>query len=170
MDPLVFSMSQTEIKVVDLSPPEGVQLIVGQAHFIKTVEDLYEALVTSSPSAKFGVAFCESSGPALVRFDGNDEELTKMASEMGMKLSAGHAFIILLRGIFPLSVLNRVKAVEEVVTVYCATGNPIRVLVADVGNGRAVLGVADGVRSKGLESNDEKQKRKEFLRKIGYKR
>lgn len=163
-------MNQAEIKVVDLSPPEGAQLIIGQAHFIKTVEDLYETLATSSPSAKFGVAFCESSGPALVRFDGNDEELTKTASEMGMKLAAGHSFIILLRGIFPLSVLNRVKGVEEVVTVYCATGNPVRVLVADVGDGRAVLGVADGIKAKGLETDDEKQKRKEFLRKIGYKR
>jgi adenosine/AMP kinase len=163
-------MNQAEIKVVDLSPPEGAQLIIGQAHFIKTVEDLYETLATSSPSAKFGVAFCESSGPALVRFDGNDEELTKIASEMGMKLAAGHSFIILLRGIFPLSVLNRVKGVEEVVTVYCATGNPVRVLVVDVGDGRAVLGVADGIKSKGLETDDEKQKRKEFLRKIGYKR
>lgn len=163
-------MNQAEIKVVDLSPPEGAQLIIGQAHFIKTVEDLYETLATSSPSAKFGVAFCESSGPALVRFDGNDEELTKIASEMGMKLAAGHSFIILLRGIFPLSVLNRVKGVEEVVTVYCATGNPVRVLVADVGDGRAVLGVADGIKAKGLETDDEKQKRKEFLRKIGYKR
>jgi adenosine/AMP kinase len=163
-------MNQVEIKVVDLSPPEGAQLIVGQAHFIKTVEDLYETLATSSPSVKFGVAFCESSGPALVRFDGNDSELTKTASEMGMKLSAGHSFIILLRGIFPLSVLNRVKWVEEVATVYCATGNPVRVLIADVGDGRAVLGVADGIKSKGLETDDEKQKRKEFLRKIGYKR
>ena len=163
-------MNQAEIKVVDLSPPEGAQLIIGQAHFIKTVEDLYETLVTSSPSAKFGVAFCESSGPALVRFDGNDSELIKTASEMGMKLSAGHSFIILLRGVFPLSVLNRVIGVEEVATVYCATGNSVRVLVADIGDGRAVLGVADGIKSKGLETDDEKQKRKEFLRRIGYKR
>jgi len=163
-------MDQTEVKVVDLSPPEGAQLIVGQAHFIKTVEDLYETLATSSPSAKFGVAFCESSGPALVRFDGNDEELIKTASEMAMRLSAGHSFIILLRGIYPLSVLNRVKGVEEVTTIHCATGNPVRVLVADIGEGRAVLGVADGIRAKGLEKDEEKQKRKEFLRNIGYKR
>jgi len=163
-------MNQTEVKVVDLSPPEGAQLIIGQAHFIKTVEDLYETLATSSPSAKFGVAFCESSGPALVRFDGNDEELTKTASEMAMRLSAGHSFIILLRGIFPVNVLNRVKGVEEVTTVYCATGNSVRVLVADTGEGRAVLGVADGIRPKGLETEEDKLKRKEFLRSIGYKR
>lgn len=163
-------MSEAGTKVVDLSPPEGSQLILGQAHFIKTVEDLYEALATSSPSAKFGIAFCESSGPALVRFDGNDGELTKAASEMALRLSAGHSFIVLLRGIFPISVLNRIKGVDEVTNVYCATGNAVKVLVADVGEGRAILGVADGIRSKGLETADDKERRKEFLRKIGYKK
>jgi len=163
-------MKDIELKVVDLSAPEGAQLILGQAHFIKTVEDLYETLVVSSPSAKFGVAFCESSGPALVRSDGNDEELTKAASEMALKLSAGHSFVVLLRGVFPISVLNRIKGTDEVASVYCATGNPVKILVADIEEGRAVLGVADGVRSKGLETEDDKSERKEFLRKIGYKR
>jgi hypothetical protein len=163
-------MEDVDIKVVDLSAPEGAQLILGQAHFIKTVEDLYETLVTSSPSAKFGIAFCESSGPALVRSDGNDEELTRAASEMALKLSAGHSFVILLRGIFPISVLNRIKGVDEVITLYCATGNPVRALVVDVGDGRAVLGVVDGERPRGFEGEKEKLERKEFLRKIGYKR
>lgn len=163
-------MKDIELKVIELSAPDGAQLILGQAHFIKTVEDLYETLVASSPSAKFGLGFCESSGPALVRSDGNDEELTKAASEMALKLGAGHSFVVLLRGLFPISVLNRIKGTDEVASVYCATGNLVRALVADIGEGRALLGVADGVRPKGLETERDKSERKEFLRKIGYKR
>jgi len=163
-------MAGVETKVVKITPPEGVQMILGQAHFIKTVEDLYEAIIVSCPSAKFGVAFCESSGPALVRFDGNDEELTEQAAGIAAEIGAGHSFIVLLKEAFPISVLNRIKGTEEVATVYCATGNSIRVLIADVAEGRAILGVADGLRAKGIETDEDKQARREFLRKIGYKR
>jgi len=163
-------MGRIEIKAVDVSLPEGAQLMLGQSHFIKTVEDLYEALATSCPSAKFGIAFCESSGPALVRFDGNDAQLARAASEIALKISSGHSFVVLLKDVYPINVMNRVKSLEEVATVYCATGNPVKVLVADVGEGRALVGVADGLRPKGVESEKDKEERKQFLRKIGYKK
>ena len=155
---------------MNIQPAEGEQLIVGQSHFIKSVEDIYEALVTSMPSLKFGVAFVEASGKALVRFDGTDEGVAKLASDYAAKIGAGHAFVIVLSGAFPINVLNRLKAVEEVVQIFCATSNPVSVLVADNGKGRGILGVVDGVIPKGVEGDKDKQDRHEFLRKIGYKR
>lgn len=161
---------QPIIKIVEVSPLEGEQIIIGQAHFIKTVEDLYEALITSSTRIKFGIGFCESSGSALVRHEGNEEELEKRAAEIAYKISAGHSFVIVLKDAFPINVLNRIKAVEEVVGIYCATGNPVKVLVAECGEGRGIIGVIDGLASKGIEGEREKKERHEFLRKIGYKK
>ena len=159
-----------KIEEVDIEPVEGEQLIVGQSHFIKSVEDIYEALVTSMPGVKFGVAFVEASGKALVRFDGTDEELAKLASGCAARIGAGHAFVVVLSGAFPINVLNRLKAVEEVVQIFCATSNPVTIIVADTGKGRGILGVVDGVSPKGVEGVQDKQERREFLRKIGYKR
>jgi hypothetical protein len=163
-------MSDLKLELVRFEPVEGVNLIIGQAHFIKTVEDLYEQLASSSPTTRFGLAFCESSGPALIRYDGNDEELTRLAVEYARRLSAGHIFIILLKEAYPINVLNRVKQVEEVVTLFCATANPVEVVVAETGQGRGVLGVIDGVASKGVEGEKEKGERRELLRRLGYKR
>jgi adenosine/AMP kinase len=139
------------------------------SHFIKTVEDLYEALVNSVPGIRFGLAFCESSGPCLVRHEGTDEELRKLAAEKALEIGAGHSFIIFLRGAYPINVLNAVKAVPEVCQIYCATGNPVEVIVAETEQGRGILGVVDGYRSKGVESEKEVAERKSFLRRIGYK-
>ena len=155
---------------VRLEVPEGRQLIIGQAHFIKTVEDLYEAMVTSMPGIKFGVAFCEASGKALVRFDGSDQKLADAARDYATKVGAGHSFFVVLDGAFPINVLNRIKAVEEVAQVYCATSNPVTVLVAEASGGRGILGVIDGVTPKGAESDRDREERRGFLRKIGYKR
>lgn len=156
--------------MVSIKVPEGLNIIIGQSHFIKTVEDLYETLVSSSPSIKFGIAFCESSGPALIRHDGNDEELRRLAIEYAKMLAAGHCFVILLKDAYPINVLNRIKSVEEVVKVFCATANPIQIVIAETEQGRGILGVIDGISSKGVESEEDIAKRKEFLRKIGYKR
>ena len=155
---------------VIIEVPEGYQLILGQAHFIKSVEDLYETLMTSMPGLKFGVAFCEASGKALVRFDGSDPDLTKLAQEYASRIAAGHTFVVAISGAFPINVLNRIKAVDEVVQIFCATSNPVTVVVADSGKGRGVLGVIDGVIPKGVESAADKTERHDFLRKIGYKR
>jgi hypothetical protein len=155
---------------VPLEIPEGCQLILGQAHFVKTAEDLYEALATSMPGLKFGVAFCEASGKTLVRSEGSDPGMIAKAQEFAMKLRAGHSFVVILSGAFPINVLNRIKGVEEVVGVYCATANPVTVVVAEAGSGRGILGVIDGVPPKGLESEADRQERREFLRRIGYKR
>ena len=159
-----------KIDEVEIEAVEGHQLIVGQAHFIKTVEDIYEALVTSMPGLKFGVAFVEASGKALVRFEGSDEELAKLASGYAAKIGAGHSFVVVLSDAFPINVLNRLKAVEEVVQIFCATSNPVTILVADTGKGRGVMGVVDGVSPKGVEGAQDKEDRRAFLRKIGYKR
>jgi adenosine/AMP kinase len=159
-----------KIEEVQISVPEGHQLIIGQAHFIKTVEDLYETLVTSMPGIRFGVAFCEASGKALVRFDGSDEELAEKARECAARLAAGHSFVVVLEGAFPINVLNRIKAVDEVAQVFCATSNPVVAVVADSGSGRGILGVIDGVAPRGSEGAEDKDERKAFLRKIGYKR
>lgn len=159
-----------EIERVDIEVPDGHQLILGQAHFIKTVEDLYESLVTSMPGIRFGVAFCEASGKSLVRSDGSDPALTKLAREYATRVGAGHLFAVVITGAFPINVLNRVKAVEEVLQVFCATSNPVTVVVADSGKGRGVLGVIDGTSPKGEESDKDREERREFLRKIGYKR
>ena len=153
-----------------LDVPEGCQLILGQSHFIKTVEDLYEALVSSAPGIKFGVAFCEASGRALVRYDGSDPDATSLARDFAQKLGGGHCFVIVLIGSFPINVLNRIKNVEEVVSILCATSNTVTVVIADNGKGRGILGVIDGVSPSGVESEEDKRERHEFLRKIGYKR
>jgi adenosine/AMP kinase len=159
-----------EIYEVEIRVPDGNQIIIGQAHFIKTVEDLYETLSTSMPGLKFGVAFCEASGKALIRFDGSDPAATALAREYATQISAGHIFVIVLGSAFPINVVNRVKAVEEVLQIFCATSNPVTVIVADNGKGRGILGVIDGTTSKGSESDVEKAERQALLRKIGYKR
>ena len=158
-----------ELRVVAIEKPEEVNLILGQSHFIKTVEDLHEAMVGSVPEVRFAVAFCESSGPALVRWSGTDDELIELAKRNALALSCGHVFLILMRGVFPIHVLNAVKAVPEVCGIYCATANPLQVIVAETEQGRGVLGVVDGVRTKGVESEADIQMRKELLRRFGYK-
>jgi adenosine/AMP kinase len=166
----VEALMPMEIKEVHIEVPEGQQIIIGQAHFIKTVEDLYEALVTSMPGLKFGVAFCEASGKARIRFDGSDPALSKAAQGHASKIGAGHVFVVVLSGAFPINVLNRLKAVEEVANLFCATSNPVTVVVANSGKGRGVLGVIDGVSPQGSETEQDKVDRHAFLRKIGYKR
>ncbi len=159
-----------KIEEVEIRVPDGQQLILGQAHFIKSVEDLYESLVTSMPGLRFGVAFCEASGKALIRFDGSDNALSEAARDYAARIGAGHLFVIVLAGAFPINVLSRVKAVDEVLQVFCATSNPVVVIVADSGAGRGVLGVIDGVSPKGTETDKDRDERHSFLRKIGYKR
>mgnify|MGYP000344834633 CR=1 FL=1 len=156
-------------EIVRIETPEGCNLILGMAHFIKTVEDLYEALVGSVPNLKFGLAFCESSGPCLVRHEGTDEELRRKAAEEAFKLAAGHCFLIFLRNAYPINVLNAIKSVQEVCRIFCATANPVEVVVAETEQGRGILGVIDGYKSKGIEGEEDIKARKEFLRKIGYK-
>ncbi len=158
-----------EIKVIKIKKPDEVNLILGQSHFIKTVEDLHEAMVTSVPGAKFGLAFCESSGPCLVRWSGTDKELTELARANAMELAAGHSFLILMRDFFPINILNTVKGLPEVCRIFCATANPVDVIIAETETGRGILGVVDGMKSKGVEREDDIRARKEFLRKIGYK-
>ena len=159
-----------EIKIIRIAIPEGCNIILGQTHFIKTAEDLYEIITTSCPHAKFGIAFCEASGPCLVRVDGNDEALKSIAADNAMILGAGHCFIILLKDAFPINVLNAVKSCPEVCSIYCATSNPLQAIVADTGEGRGILGVVDGAAPMGIETETDAMHRKEFLRKIGYKR
>ena len=158
-----------DIRLVPIVKPEEMNFILGQAHFIKTVEDLHEAIVTTAPHMKFGLAFCESSGLALVRHSGNDETLIEIAKTNAFAIGAGHAFIIFMTGGFPVNILNAVKAVPEVCRIYCATANPAEVVVGETEQGRAILGVVDGVRTKGIEGPDGIEWRKGFLRKIGYK-
>ena len=158
-----------ETKVIGIEVPEGVNVILGQSHFIKTVEDLHEAVVGGVPNAKFGVAFSESSGPCLVRVSGNDQELTALAGKAALKIGAGHAFIVLLKDAYPINVLDKIKAVPEVCSIYAATANPIQVVVAETGQGRGVLGVIDGSKPKDVETPKDVEDRKNFLRKIGYK-
>lgn len=159
-----------ELKSVKVSFPEGANVIIGQTHFIKTTEDLYEAIVGTVPGAKFGIAFCEASGPCLVRVEGNDDKLRNLAAENAMKIGAGHTFVIILENAYPINVLNRIKDVQEVCTVFCATANPVDVIVAETKLGRGVVGVIDGERPKGVETAKDAEDRKAFLRKIGYKR
>ncbi len=164
-------MSQeVKFKVVDIPVPEGTNIIIGQSHFIKTVEDLYEALVTSTPSIKFGIGFCEASAKRLVRHDGNNEELRKLAAEAAYKIGAGHVFVVYIKDAWPINVLNALKHVQEVVTIYCATANPVQVIVAETNQGRALVGVVDGYTPLGIEKEEDIKERHEFLRKIGYKR
>ena len=159
-----------ELTVVQIEKPEAVNLILGQAHFIKTVEDLHEVLVGSVPGIKFGLAFCESSGPALARASGTDDELIELAKRNALALGAGHSFIILLgEGFYPVNVLNAVKMVPEVCRIFCATANPVEVVLAETEQGRGILGVVDGIKTKGSETEDDIAQRKNFLRMIGYK-
>lgn len=159
-----------ELKTVAIEKLEELNFILGQSHFIKTVEDIHEALVTAVPGIKFGLAFCESSGPCLVRASGSDEELTELAKRNALNLAAGHAFIIILgQGFYPLNVLNTVKNVPEVCRIFCATANPVEVILAETEQGRGILGVIDGLKTKGVESEEDVAKRKDFLRMIGYK-
>jgi uncharacterized protein len=157
-----------EMKTVKIEPKD-CQIILGQAHFIKSVEDLHEALVNSVPGIKFGVAFCESSGPCLVRHSGTDWELEKSAADYAFKLACGHCFVILMKEAYPINVLPRLKEVPEVANIYAATANTLNVIVAEDEQGRGILGVIDGLKSKGIETETEILERKEFLRKIGYK-
>jgi uncharacterized protein len=159
-----------DLKTVSLEIPEGGNLIVGQTHFIKSVEDLYEALVNTVPQMKFGIAFNEASGPCLTRVDGNDEALKSIATRNATAVGAGHLFVIAMRDGYPINVLGRIKDVPEVCSVFCATANPASVIVAENEQGRGVLGVIDGASPKGVETADDAAKRREFLRKIGYKR
>jgi adenosine/AMP kinase len=158
-----------ETKVYKLKIPEGTNVILGQTHFIKTTEDLYEALVNSVPQIKFGLAFCEASGPCLVRSEGNDEELKKLAENSAFEIGAGHSFIIYIKNAFPINVLNAIKNCPEICNIFCATANPVEVIIAETELGRGVLGVIDGFKPKGIEKEEDKKHRKEFLRKIGYK-
>jgi adenosine/AMP kinase len=157
-----------ELKTVNIDPKD-CQVILGQAHFIKTVEDLHEALVNSVPGIKFGLAFCESSGPCLIRHSGTDESLRSMAASYAMDLACGHTFIILMKDVFPINVLPRLKDVPEVVNFYAATANLLTVIVAENEQGRGILGVIDGMKSKGIETEEDIKERKELLRKFGYK-
>lgn len=159
-----------ELKVIALEVPEGGNLIVGQSHFIKTVEDVYEAIVNTVPQMKFGIAFNEASGPCLTRVDGNDEELKANATRNATAIAAGHIFVVSLRDGYPINLLSRIKDVPEVVGLYCATANPVEVVVAESAQGRGILGVIDGFSPKGVESPADAEWRVSFLRKIGYKR
>lgn len=159
------------LEVVRMDIPEGCNIILGHSHFIKTVEDLYEILITSSPYLKFGVAFCEASGPCLIRYEGNDDELIKVAVENAKKLSAGHAFVILIKDGYPINVLNAIKNCQEVCRIFTATANPLEVIVAQTEQGRGIIGVIDGFASKGVEEEEDIKKRKKFLREVTkYKR
>ncbi len=159
-----------ELKSVKIIAPRDTNLILGQTHFIKSAEDLYETLITGAPGIKFGLAFSEASGKCLVRSDGNDDELIKAAEENVLELGCGHSFIIFMRNAYPINVLNAIKNVQEVCNIFCATANTVEVIVAETGQGRGILGVVDGESPKGLESAGDKEERKTFLRSIGYKR
>ncbi len=158
-----------EFKVVKVEPPKDCNIILGMAHFIKTAEDLYEALVNAVPTIRFGLGFCESSGPCLVRHEGNDEELRSLAKQKAFEIACGHSFIIYLKNAYPLNVLDKIKKVPEVCTIYAATANPLEVLIAETAQGRGIIGVVDGLKSKGIESDADIAERRGFLRKIGYK-
>lgn len=159
-----------ELKLVPLEIPDGGNLILGQSHFIKTVEDIYEAIVNTVPQMKFGVAFNEASGPCLTRADGNDEALQSLAIRNATALAAGHIFVIVMRDGYPINILGRIKDVPEVCAIFCATANPVQVIVAESDGGRGVLGVIDGASPKGVETTEDASKRRGFLRAIGYKR
>ena len=158
-----------ELKTVKIQPPTDCNIIFGSAHFIKTAEDLYEALVNAVPAIKFGLGFCESSGPCLVRHEGNDPELRRMAAEKALEIGCGHSFIIFLKNAYPINVLDKIKAVPEVCTIHAATANPLEIVIAETEQGRGIMGVVDGFRSKGIETDENMRERREFLRKIGYK-
>ena len=158
-----------ELKTIQINIPEGLNIIIGQSHFVKTAEDMYEILIGSSPSLKFGVAFSEASMHCLVRYEGNDEELMKLAYETSFSLSCGHTFVIFLKDGFPINVLNAIKTCQEVCHVICATANPLQVIVAETEQGRGIMGVIDGSKPKGIEAEEDKKARRELLRKFRYK-
>lgn len=158
-----------ELITVPVVNPGNLNFILGQSHFIKTVEDIHETMVQSVPGIAFGVAFCEASGPRLVRVSGTDQELVDLAAENAMRIGAGHSFIIFMKDVFPLNVLPGLKRVAEVCTIYCATANPAQVLIAETDQGRGILGVVDGSAPSAVEKEDDIRKRKDFLRTIGYK-
>ncbi len=162
-------VQQMELRTVPIQKPEDINFILGQSHFIKTVEDLHEALVTAVPGIQFGLAFCEASGPALVRYSGTSAAMTELAKTNALNLSAGHSFIIFLENCFPVNVLNAVKQVPEVCRIFCATANPVEVIVAETEQGRGILGVVDGITSKGIETDADIADRRALLRRFGYK-
>jgi uncharacterized protein len=164
-----YSKGTMDITTVQIKKPDDANIILGHAHFIKTVEDIYEAMVNSVSGIRFGIAFCEASGPCLVRSEGNDKELEKIAVENAMDLSVGHSFIIVMQDAFPVNVLDALKGVPEVCTVYCATANPLEIIVVQTKQGRGIIGVVDGFSPKGKESTKNRLDRKRFLRDIGYK-
>ena len=159
-----------ELKIVRMEFPEDTNIIIGQTHFIKTAEDLYEVMITAVPGAKFGLAFNEASGPCLVRAEGNDSELKALAIKNVKAIGAGHVFVIILKDAFPINVLNAIKNCPEICSIFCATANEVEVVIAQTNLGRGVLGVIDGNSPKGVETDKDVQERKEFLRMIGYKR
>jgi len=161
---------ELKLEIVKIKKPDDLNVIVGQAHFIKTVEDLYEVLVGSVPNIKFGLAFCESSGATLIRSEGNDRELKEMAVNNAFAIGAGHTFIVFIRNAFPINMLNQIKMVPEVCRIFCATANSLEVILAQTKQGRGILGVIDGFSPKGVENDNDIAWRKDFLRKIGYKR
>jgi adenosine/AMP kinase len=161
---------ETKLTVVTIEKPEAVNFILGQTHFIKSVEDIHEALITAVPGIKFGLAFCESSGKCLIRWTGTDPAMIELAKRNASAIGAGHSFILFLaEGFYPVNVLNAVKMVPEVCSVFCATANPAQVLIAETGQGRGILGVVDGLTPKGVEGEADIEWRKKFLRQIGYK-
>jgi hypothetical protein len=159
-----------ELETVQVEKPDDVNLILGQAHFIKTVEDIYEAVVTSVPGVEFGIAFCEASADRLIRSDGTDDELRGLAVKNAERIGAGHTFVILMRGAYPINLLPRIKSVPEVCGIFAATANALQVIVAKSEQGRGIVGVIDGESPKGVETEEQAEERREFLRKIGYKR
>ena len=162
-----------EMKIVDIEKPDDINFILGQTHFIKSIEDIYEAIVNSNPNAKFGIAFCEASGARKVRVEGNDEEMKELAKKNALNIGAGHSFIVFMKDCYPINILNAIKNVPEVCRIFCATANPTRVILLEDENrgekGRAILGVIDGFTPVGVENEDDIKWRKDFLRKIGYK-
>ena len=158
-----------ETEIIKIDVPENCNIILGQTHFIKTIEDLYEAISETVPGAKFGIGFCEASGKRLVRKSGNDDDLIKKASEKSLEIGAGHIFLIYIKDCYPINILNKIKNVSEVCNIYCATANPVQVLVAKTEQGRGIIGVVDGSSPTGIEKEEDIRERKEFLRKIGYK-
>jgi len=159
-----------ELETVKIEKDEEINIILGQSHFIKTVEDIYEALITSVPGIEFGVAFCEASGDRLIRYDGTKEDLVEMAIDNAKRINTGHFFIIILENAYPINVLSDIKNIDEVCNIYCATANPLEVVVAETENGRGILGVIDGEPTVGVENEDDKKWRNNLLRDIGYKR
>jgi adenosine/AMP kinase len=158
-----------KIKIIKVDKPKDLNTIIGQTHFIKSVEDLYEALITSAPTIKFGIGFAEASGDALVRWAGNDKDLIELAKKNAYKIGAGHSFIIFLKDAYPINVLNAIKNIQEVCCIYVASANPLEVIIGETEKGRAILGVVDGISPKGIETEEDIKKRKELLRKFGYK-